>query len=114
MKLAVVGSREFSKIDEVPRLLSMLHAQRPLTKIITGGADGPDKQAEEWAKTNGVECVVHAADWSLGEGAGIKRNGTIIDESEALMAFWDGESAGTLDSICRASKKKLPMQVILA
>lgn len=114
MNLGVVGSREFSKIDEVPRLLSLLHSKRPIKKIITGGADGPDKKAEEWAKANGVECVVHEADWSLGDGAGIKRNGTIIDESEALMAFWDGESAGTLDSICRASKKKLPTQVILA
>jgi hypothetical protein len=114
MHLAVVGSRDFSQSDEVSRFLSLLHSKRPITKIITGGADGPDKKAEEWAKTNGVECVVHEADWSLGAGAGIKRNGTIIDEAEALLAFWDGESAGTLDSICRASKKKLPTQVVLA
>ncbi len=82
--------------------------------IITGGADGPDKLAEEWAKANGVECVVYPADWTLGPGAGIKRNGQIIDDADCLMAFWDGESPGTLDSIIRASKKKLKSQVILA
>lgn len=115
MRVAVVGSRKFSKPDEVIRILNLLKSKVPDLVIITGGCpDGPDNIAEVWAKTNGVECVVYPADWTLGESAGIKRNGLIIDDSERLLAFWDGESAGTLDSICRASKKKIPSQVVLA
>lgn len=115
-RIAVVGSREFSKLSEIPRYLDHIFKVRTDIIIVSGGADGVDKAAEEWAKAHGIECVVYPANWDEdGDRAGIKRNAQIIENSDAAIIFWDGESAGSLDSLCRGMKKKdYPVQVYLA
>ena len=114
-RIAVVGSRAFKPIEQVALYLDKVYALSKDIQIVSGGADGVDKAAEEWAKAHGVECVVFPADWeNEGEKAGIKRNAKIIEASDSLMVFWDGGSTGTLDSLCRGKKKKdYPVQVFL-
>ena len=116
MKYAIVGSRGFAKLELVAKALDALRAGDPGLEIVSGGADGPDTEAQKWAEKNGVPCTVHAADWDAdGDKAGIKRNGKIVEDSQGMLAFWDGESPGTLDSICRGKKRKdYPVAVYLA
>lgn len=115
MRLAVVGSRTFGAMASVPVYLDYALKQRPDITIVSGGADGVDKAAEDWAKARGVPCKVFPADWEqFGERAGIKRNAEIMENADSAIIFWCGESAGTLDSMCRAMKKKdFPVRVFL-
>lgn len=115
MRVAVVGSRGFARIDMIPTILNGLKQSIPDMHVVSGGAEGPDLVAEQWANANGVPCTIYPANWEVdGDKAGIKRNGTIVGDSELLLAFWDGSSAGCLDSIMRARKKNLKLQVFLA
>ncbi len=107
MRLAVVGSREFPEPQRIFPLLDAMLKAYPDLIIVSGGADGPDRTAEEWAKAHNVPTTIFLPDWDLhGDKAGIKRNGLIIDGSDMALIFWDGESPGTLDSLSRAARRK--------
>lgn len=114
-RIAVVGSRGFEKLDFVASLLDKIYAMSQDISIVSGGADGVDKAAEAWAKAHGVECKIYPADWEqFGDRAGIKRNAEIIENSDSAMVFWDGESAGSLDNLCRGLKRKdYPVKVFI-
>lgn len=116
MKVATIGSRGYTEFHTIVDFLSGLkqHYGNDL-EIISGGADGPDKIAELWCKANDVKITVIPADFENGgKSAGIKRNTQIIDNADQVLAFWDGESPGTLDGIVKAKKTKKPVQVSLA
>ena len=106
MKVAVVGSRGFSDY----KLLSETLDKIKITLIISGSAKGADTLGEQYAKENGIETKIFLPDWEKhGKAAGMLRTTDIINESEVVIAFWDGSSKGTLDSINKAKKlnKKL-------
>ena len=48
-----------------------------------------------------------------GRSAPLKRNVTIIENADIVLAFWDGRSKGTLSVIKYAEKVKKPCEVIL-
>jgi hypothetical protein len=75
--------------------------------VIHGGARGVDSYANEWALEYGVPVSVFLADWSTrGRAAGPIRNQRMLEDGRPshFAAFWDGESAGTLDMIRRCVK----------
>lgn len=114
MKLAVVGSRSFNNYDLLKTKLDALHIKRPISLIISGGAQGADSLAERWAKENGIESKIFLPDWNqYGKSAGYKRNVQIIEASDAVIAFWDGISKGTQHSINIANEKQKPLAIIL-
>jgi phosphoribosylpyrophosphate synthetase len=73
-----------------------------IAKIISGGANGADKIAEQFANNYNIPFIEIRADWRLGKAAGILRNTEIIKQADIIIAFWDGKSKGTLDSINKA------------
>lgn len=74
-------------------------------KIVSGGAIGADKLAEKYANENKYEKIIFKPDWKrYGNGAGAVRNREIINEADIVIAFWDGESKGTKNSIDIAQK----------
>jgi hypothetical protein len=96
MKVAVIGSRSFND----PSLIDKILSGRSITRIISGGAMGADMLAEQWAKSNGIETTIYLPDWkTYGRSAGIIRNRNIIGECDECIAFWDGKSPGTRNSI---------------
>lgn len=114
MKLAVVGSRGFNNYDLLKTKLDALHDKRPISLIISGGAQGADSLAERWAKENGIESKIFLPDWNqYGKSAGYKRNILIIEASDAVIAFWNGISKGTQHSINIAKEKPKPLAIIL-
>jgi hypothetical protein len=55
---------------------------------------------------------VFPADWDKhGKAAGFLRNTTIIENADWVVAFWDGTSRGTSDSIKKAHAAGKPISV---
>lgn len=117
MKLAVVGSREFP--DAAERVFAYINAYvdrlTPFEDldIISGGARGVDHAAWEAANKLRLDIVEYKANWSqFGKAAGFIRNEDIIRHADAVVAFWDGESRGTKNSIDWALRLKKRLEVV--
>lgn len=104
-KVGIIGSREYPHLGRVHNYVSTLPEG---TVIVSGGARGVDKTAEDAADARGLEKIVHLvtkAEWGqYGKAAGPMRNARIVEDADMIVAFWDGESTGTLDSIKKAVK----------
>jgi hypothetical protein len=102
MKVAIVGSREYSNLSKVRVYIQNLPID---TVIVSGGARGVDKCAEKVAESIGLQTEIYLADWyRYGKAAGMKRNQQIVEASDRVVAFWNGESRGTKNTIDTAKK----------
>ena len=110
MKLAIIGSRTFQ--DEVLFKKSLV-SFKDITEIVSGGAKGADTWAEVYAKENNIPFTLFKPDWKrYGRGAGIIRNTEIINYADEVIAFWDGKSKGTKDSIDKAHSLNKKVHII--
>ena len=87
-------------------------------KFVSGGAQGADKLAERYARENDLVCDVLKPVWHDAEGrykprAGLERNTLIIGRADRVVAFWDGISTGTRDSIRKAEKRGIKVETII-
>lgn len=90
MKVAVIGSRGLSVAD-LGRYLP-----EGVTEIISGGAKGVDTSAREYALSHGIKLTEFLPEYEkYGRAAPLKRNITIIEHADLVLAFWDGRSRGT-------------------
>jgi len=109
MRLAIVGSRNYQPIEDVRAYVRELP---PGTVVISGGAPGVDSVAVAEAVKRGLAVEVLQAQWAeLGRAAGFIRNAEIVDASDAVVAFWDGKSPGTANTI-RTAKKNGKLQSV--
>lgn len=112
MKLAIVGSRDFSDLSRIEKVL-MSDINR-ITEIVSGGARGVDTAGAEFAKKHGIKLKVFLPDWDkFGKAAGMIRNKQIVEYCDELIAFWDGQSRGTKNSLMLARQYKKTSIVIL-
>jgi hypothetical protein len=108
MKVAVIGSRGFNDYDKVKQTLSTLK----ISLLISGGAKGADTLGERYAKENNIPTQIFLPDWNKhGKAAGFIRNTDIVENAEMIVAFWDMESRGTLDSINKG--QNLEKQILI-
>ena len=99
LRLAVVGSRDYPRLDLVWDFVIKLAVRRPNSIIISGGARGVDTVAAAAGRLAGLEVKELIPDWGrFGNYAGFLRNSEIIDAADAVAIFWDGVSRGTMDS----------------
>ncbi len=76
-------------------------------------AKGADELAKKYALDNNISYVEFAANWAkYGPAAGPHRNKEIIDACDVVVAFWDGKSKGTANSIKLAKCKCSPLHII--
>jgi len=115
VKVAIVGSRTFFDRQLVERVVKRLVERDPSVVIVSGGAQGADTLAERAARRLcSTAPIVFPAEWHLhGRSAGFIRNQAIVNESDELVALWDGVSAGTMHSISLARRKPIPTYVYL-
>ena len=110
MRLGVVGSRGF---NDYFLMKDILDEYENIDTIVTGGANGADTWAEHYAKKYGIQCLVIPAEWSrLGRKAGYIRNVEIVNQSDVIIAFWDGKSKGTKLTIDISEKKGKEIRII--
>ncbi len=101
MKYAVIGSRNFNNYDLFEKELD----KHQIREIISGGARGADRLAERYAQERSLPIQIFNADWEkYGKSAGFIRNKKIVDNCDAVIAFWDGDSRGTKSSMNFAEK----------
>jgi iron-sulfur cluster assembly protein len=74
---------------------------------------GVDLFGEKWAEEHNVPVKQYPAEWSkYGYSAGPMRNKQMAESgAEALIAIWDGKSAGTKNMIAEAKKAELEVYV---
>jgi predicted Rossmann fold nucleotide-binding protein DprA/Smf involved in DNA uptake len=115
-KIAVIGGRDFNNYEIMEATLK----QFEIDEIVSGGAKGADSLAETYAKNNNIPFKLFEAEWDNLEAtpclirtkdgkkynalAGFNRNKLLVDHSDYVIAFWDGKSKGTKDSIDYAKK----------
>lgn len=118
---AIVGSRKFDNYVLLTSVLDNIIVDPSKVRIISGGASGADILAKEYAKKNGAFFDEFPADWQdMSEPcirkrnkkgvynalAGIKRNETMAQEADMIIAFWNGWSKGTKNMIEQGTKFK--------
>lgn len=107
MKVAVIGSRDLM----VNNLAEYLPPN--ITEIVSGGAKGIDFCARRYAETNGVKLTEFLPEYEkYKRSAPLKRNIQIIEYSDLVLAFWDGESRGTKYVIDNCKKRGVPIKII--
>ena len=106
MKLLIVGSRSIREFDLEK------HIPNGTTMIITGGANGIDTLAEQYADKKRLSKLIMRPQYNLyGKCAPLKRNEKMIELCDMALIVWDGCSKGTKYSINYANK--IGKQVIL-
>ncbi len=105
--LAIVGSRECPPIDIVSFLPFVP------TALVSGGANGADNYAKEYAIKNNIPIVEYLPQYQIyGRRAPLMRNIQIVDNCDFLLAFWNGISRGTKFTIDYASRQGVPFEVV--
>jgi hypothetical protein len=122
-RIAIVGSRDYPRLD-----LVRLYVRRlpPNTTVISGTR--ADDELED-DKIKDVDCCaireaekcglgvqVFPAAWRVNgvydHGAGVKRNTLIVEAADKVLAYWDGVSPGTADSIRKAKARGKTLAII--
>jgi len=120
MKLAIVGGRNFNDESLMAEYLSLFSVaytndelDPPEVEVISGGAKGADSLGEWFAKINRMPVTIFKPEWDkYGKAAGFIRNQTIVDNCDMVLAFWDGKSRGTADTIEKAKRAKKPTFIV--
>lgn len=108
MKVAVIGSRGLS-VSDLGRYLP-----ENTTEIVSGGAKGVDTSAREYALSHGIKLTEFLPEYTrFGRSAPLKRNITIIEYSDIVIAFWDGKSRGTKFVIDNCRKLGVEVRVYI-
>jgi len=104
INLAIIGGRDFSDYKKLLDVVSSIKEHVDL--FISGGAIGADRLGERWADENNIPKKIFYPEWDkYGKRAGFLRNENIVDEADIIIAFWNGKSKGTKNSIDLAKKK---------
>lgn len=104
MKIAVVGSKEFSDLPKVSS--RVLELSRDDT-VVTGEAPGVDEKARQTARISACGLkVIEQNGKPQGEHHQEK-----LEACDRAVIFWNGESEGTRDLINRALEMELPTEV---
>lgn len=114
MNLGIVGSRGFSDYKLLSeRCHRLIEAYGAFNNIVSGGAKGADSLGVKFAEENKIETLIFLPDWEYyGKSAGMRRNVEIIENSDVVIAFWDGKSKGTLNSIELSKKLKKDLIIV--
>ena len=107
VKLLIVGSRSIGAFDLSP------YVAEDVDMIISGGANGIDRLAEEYADTRRLsKLILRPAYARYGKAAPLKRNEEMVDMADRILVIWDGRSKGTAYTVKYAQKTGKPVQLI--
>lgn len=108
MKVAIGGSRGL-KVSNLGKYLP-----DSVTEIVSGGTKGIDICAKEYALSNDIKLTEFLPEYEkYGKSAPLKRNITIIERADLVLAFWDGASRGTKYVIDNCKSRGIPVKVFV-
>ena len=108
-RIIVAGGRGFQDYDLLKESLDKIVRQYENVEIISSHAKGADAMCEQYAKEHGLPCNIFPAEWKkYGKRAGFIRNSQMLEyaakEKPLVVAFWNGNSHGTKDTIDKANE----------
>lgn len=114
-KVVIGGCREFEDYavfcESVDIFLSELK-KRGTICILSGTCRGVDKMGERYAAERGYTVQRYPAEWGkYGRSAGPRRNREMVDDADFVIAFWDGESAGTRSLVEYTKRVGKPLRI---
>ncbi len=118
MRIVIAGSREFDDYELLKGTLNhILDEQTASVELVAGHAKGADLLAEKYARENGLPIHIIKPDWkAYGRAAGPIRNRQMLDyakeESPLVVAFWDGKSKGTRNTIETARSLGIAVEIV--
>lgn len=113
-RVIIAGGRDFNDYDLLEDFCDQCLASKDRSEVITlsGKARGADTLGEKYARHRGFRTRYFPADWDrYGKMAGMKRNMEMIENADALIAFWDGKSKGTAHVIREAKLAGLKVRI---
>lgn len=129
-KVVIAGGRDFTNYELLcERCDEILKDITDDITIISGKAKGADSLGERYAESRGYSVTGYVALWEdlsapicsikynrYGKPynclAGFIRNHIMVDSTDSVIAFWDGKSNGTKDTINYATKLGKPVKII--
>jgi len=111
MIYAVAGCRDYKHYEPIANILRTYIIFGRDT-IVTGDATGIDTITDQFGKRNNIPVGTFKANWHKYDlAAGPIRNEKMIKECDELIAFWDGKSKGTRNSIGWAVEMRKPIHI---
>lgn len=97
MKLIIAGGRDYKFEKEDVLYLIGIVEKYEVTEIVSGGAQGADKQGEVFAKMVQLPVRVFEADWEeFGKQAGPLRNQQMALYADAVILFPGGKGTDSM------------------
>lgn len=113
MIVSIVGSRNYNNYPEFKKYMDSFRKHLTIDMIVSGGADGVDSMAYEYARRNGITFVCHSPKPEDGyPRAFFRRNLLVAQHGECMVAFPKGKSSGTRHAISLAKKFNKPCYVV--
>ena len=109
MKLMIAGSRSIKEFDLSHFVAEDTHL------IISGGADGVDTLAEQFADKNRISKLILRPRYDLyGKAAPLKRNEEMVELADKILVIWDGRSKGSAYTVNYAKMRNKEVEVVRA
>lgn len=106
MRVAIVGSRNL-QVENLGQYLP-----QETTEIVSGGARGIDTCARQWANSHSIKLTEFLPEYEkYGRSAPLRRNITIIQNADLVLAFWDQKSRGTKFVIDKCKELGVPVKI---
>jgi len=107
MKILIAGSRSIRSFELDKYIPENTEC------IISGGAEGIDALAEEYADKKKIEKLILRPNYDIyGRAAPIKRSYDMVDIADKIIIIWDGKSNGTRRTIQYAKRRGKDLTVI--
>ena len=105
MKVAIIGSRH---VKHPKIVLNKIREELPAEciEIVSGGAEGADKLAEQFAKDNGYKFT------EISSESALEKSQKLADYADCLLAFWDCTSKGTAVIISTFTKVSKHVKIV--
>lgn len=116
-RVAVIGSRSFTNYalmkEKLDYFFSNMVKNEDEIIIISGNAIGTDRLGERYAEEKGYKTQIYLPEYDKypGKVAPLKRNETIMKNSDMVVAFTNG-SSGTANALKHAEKLNLPIRIV--
>ncbi len=108
MKLIIAGGRDYHFTAQDIARLDALHAETPVSEVVSGAAPGADRCGELWAISKALPIKQFPADWvKHGRSAGPKRNAKMAAYADAVALFPGGKGTASMRSLAKTAGLKV-------